>query len=136
IYATGEGVTFKQMDMEMPSSRVLFVIFLPPERLPDLKAGQPVLIQDDQSHMQMRGMLVAIEREPVGYEKAQQQYAPAVRVVQRLLNPSAIAFTEIDTTVAGEKASEIEGKRFRVDVEIGSRRIGAFLPIIGSIFKN
>jgi hypothetical protein len=136
IHVTGEGVTLSPVDIEPQSSKVPLVIFLPPENLPDLKAGQPVLIQDNQSHAQIRSSLLAIEKEPVGYEKAQQQYASAVTVIQRVLNPTAVAFTEIDPAAIGEKPSEIVGKRFRVDVKIGSRRIGAFLPVIGSMFKG
>lgn len=137
VYATGVAVAVKGANAPPHNSNLVsVVIFLPPEYLPQLRVGQQALIHIESPRLRLRRPLLAIDEELLAPEVAHHRYASGIVGAQLTSTPAAVAFTNLEPLNLGLADTTLIGKSLQVEVEIGSRRLGTLLPILGPLFKE
>jgi hypothetical protein len=127
VYVSGPAA---RVPHEAAGDRNLLVVFLPPEQRGRLRAGQRVSLRAEGQAQPFGGSLVAVE--------------PAVARTQAVLERyglgSCAAPDAGEAAVALAEAEVPPGARaegpYRADVEIGARRLGARLPLVGRLFGD
>ena len=126
-----DGKTIPQYGHNGP----MLVAFLPPETLPDLHVGRSLVFELDKNKPLQGGSVSAVESEPLDAGAAEKRFNLSAGTGLALLPESAVvlAHAELPPGVTLESA----GKRtIRVKVEVGTRRAGAFVPLINRLFEE
>jgi hypothetical protein len=135
VYASGSAVVVDgKGNTSALGDAVLIVVFVPPENLWRLRVGQPLLLPFDQGGKRIGRSIMAIEPEVHSPEMAQRRFALSAGAALAIRQPSAVAMTPLEPLSTGLPAAAYVGSVFRAEIEVGSRRLLSFLPLIGPFF--
>ena len=135
VYATGSAFTLSEAEGQPPQEEggLRIVALFPAESLPRLEAGQKLILKSDDSGQTLSARVVAAEREASSPDAVRRRFN--LNACAKGLDKGSAAvvvFAELKPPRAGGVAAYgKEGGTFRAEVEIGSRRVAAFLPFIG-----
>lgn len=113
---------------------IVVIAFLPPEYLPRLRAGQSLFLQLERAGGRLGSPVVAVAPEVVSPEAARKLFATNIGDKLDLTQPSAVAIARFEPSHSGLPAAAYLGSVYHVEVEVGSRRVISFLPLIGRFF--
>lgn len=126
VYAQGYAVP--------DGARQHFVIFLEPEYRPRLRAGQQVrLRRGQQPGAAVEASVVAVGPEVLSADAARERFGLDVCALPTAPRGLAVALADLDADAA--RAQGLAGA-YRADVEIGARRAGTLLPVLGRLFRE
>lgn len=136
VYATGYAVTSRPSPESQGAADAKWrlVIFVPPEYQSRLRAGQRLSLRGGAQGQVYGGSLVAVEPALSSPEAARERYGLSACAVPAQTQAAAVALAEVaagaDRRPAGAQAESV----YRADVEVGVRRVGALLPVVGRLF--
>lgn len=125
VYAQGYAVT--------DGARQHFVIFLEPDYHSRLRAGQQVNFKRGRQGAAVRGSIVAVEPSVFGADAARERFGLDACALPDTLQGAAVALADFDADAM--PAQGLAGA-YRADVEIGARRAGTLLPVLGRLFRE
>jgi hypothetical protein len=133
VYAAGPAIVVEVREpISFIHEEVVVAIFLPPEHLRHLRAGQPMFLTLEGLGERIRTPILAVEPGISSPMDAQRRFAlSAATAVNR---PAVVAIARLGPLPAGLSASTYIGSVGRAEVEIGSRRVLTLLPLIGQFF--
>jgi hypothetical protein len=113
----------------------VLVAFLPPETLRDLHAGRSLVYELDKNKPLQGATISAVQTELLNAGEAEKQFNLSAGTGLALLPESAvvIAHPELPRDVSLESVLK---RTMRVKVEVGTRRAGAFVPLINRLFDE
>jgi hypothetical protein len=113
---------------------MVVIAFLPPEYLSRLQIGQTLFLQPDRAGGRLGSKVIGVMPDVVSPEAARKMFAINAGGVRPLTQPSAVAIARFELPPASPPATSYAGSVYNVEVEVGSRRVISFLPLIGHFF--
>jgi len=126
-----DGKTIPQYGHDGP----VLVAFLPPETLPDLHVGRAVAYELEQNKPLQRGAITAVEDKPISAGVAEKEFNLSAGAGLALLPQSAVVLAHPELP-AGVSLQNVANRTVRIKVEVGTRRVGAFVPLINRLFDE
>lgn len=80
--------------------------------------------------------VIVVDPEISSPDVIQKQFALDSGAAQRITQPAAVVFAQLDPIPTGLSASAYLGSVGRADVEVGSQRAVSLLPLIGHFFER
>jgi len=137
VYASGYAVVVNNnSDAHHNADDVRVVAFLPPEDLSLLQAGQILTLQFDKSGERLERPIEVIELSAGSSGAAIKRFGISESDAQRISGPAVIAIAQVHPASSGLPASAQPGSVYRAKVQVGSRRVISFLPVIGKLFES
>lgn len=134
VYASGVAVIVEsEATPRNGQGKVSALIFLPPESLPQLKAGQPVFFRFGGDEHLSRPIM-SVEPQLLSPLEASRRFALSAGAAARLNAPKALAVVSLEPSLAGHPASTYAGSFYDARVEIGSRRVASLAPWANKFF--
>jgi hypothetical protein len=130
VYVFGPCVVIDRREQFNPSDDCIMVVLLPPESLLHLREGQTLFIRFEESRKRVRGSVTAVKPEIISAEDAQRRFGFSAAVTQAITQRSIVALARLESTSFDIPASTCNGSGLRAEVEVGSRRLISFLPLI------
>ncbi len=125
VYAQGYAVP--------DAARQHFVILLAPEYRTRLRAGQQVNLRRGQHGAAVGGSVVAVGPELLSADAAREQFGLDACALPDAPRGLAVALADFDADAA--RVQGLAGA-YRADVEIGARRAGTLVPVLGRLFRE
>ncbi len=113
---------------------MVVIAFLPPEYLSRLRIGQTLFLQPDRAGARLGSRVIAVAPDVVSPEAARKMFAINTGDARPPTQPSAVAIARFEPAPSGLPADAYAGSVYNVEVEVGSRRVISFLPLIGHFF--
>jgi hypothetical protein len=113
---------------------MVVIAFLPPEYLSRLRIGQALFLQPDRAGARLGSKVIVVAPEVVSPEAARKMFAVNAGEARPLTQPSAVVIARFEPPPSGLPAATYAGSVYNVEVEVGSRRVISFLPLIGHFF--
>lgn len=110
---------------------IVVIAFLPPEYLSRLRPGQTLFLQPDRAGGRPGSKVIAVAPDIVSPEAARKMFAINAGDARPLTQPSAVAIARFEPSPSSLPATSYAGSVYNVEVEVGSRRVISFLPLIG-----
>lgn len=110
-------------------------ILLPPETLSSLYAGQPLFIQLTEGTRLQRA-IVAVYQEVNSPQMIRERLEVPAELAATIKQPATVAFTDLAPLPSDLPTSAYAGSVYRVEVQVGSRRVVSLLPFIGQFFTG
>lgn len=110
---------------------VVLVAFLPPEHL---QVGQNLLMQFDATSERLSRPIIAVEPEISSPDAARKRFALEGGAALAITQPAVVAIAQLEPVPTDLPASAYVGSVYRVDVQVGSRRVISLLPLVGQLF--
>jgi hypothetical protein len=134
VHASGPAVVSSGGVASDMGEEMVALVFLPATERDRLHAGDTVTLHLGAEADPIRRTILVVEPEAVLPAEAQQRFALPPGVAQTLTVPSVVAVVGLEPLPADSPALSLPGSAGRADVEIGSRRAGSFLPVVGRFF--
>jgi len=131
------GVWPEQLDSiygRVGPGEMVVIAFLPPEYLSRLRIGQALFLQPDRAGARLGSKVIAVAPEVVSPEAARKMFGINAGDARPLTQPSAVAIARFEPPPSSLPAATYAGSVYQVEVEVGSRRVISFLPLIGHFF--
>jgi hypothetical protein len=116
--------------------KVSLVAFLSPENHGQLQVGQPLFVQPGSFRERTRYSIVAVEPKIVSPAVGEQRFGLNGRITWSPDRPAAVIVACLQPALSDLPLEAHIGAVYRVDVEVGTRRVVSFLPFIGSYFTS
>lgn len=123
IYASGFGIVVTQTDNTQAGDEIVLAVFLPPESLPRLHAGQAVFLQGNTTTDRPIYPIIAVEPQVISPADARKRFALDTSIALGITQPAALAIAQLPSFPDGRPASAYLGSMYRVEVEVGSRQL-------------
>ncbi len=116
-------------ELERPAGETAAVLFLPPDRSPRLRVGQPVHLQVGSSPSYVEGEIAKVEPGLVSPDAARRRFG-LEGALDTITEPSTAVVVRLEEALAG---AEYGGSRVTARVEVGSRRPVELIPGVGKL---
>jgi len=126
-----DGKTIPQYGRDEP----VLVAFLPPETLPDLHVGRSLVFELDKHRPLQSASISAVESGLLNAGTAEKQFNLSPGMGLALLPESAVVLAHPELP-PGISPQSVFKRAIRVKVEVGTRRAGAFVPLINRLFDE
>jgi hypothetical protein len=132
VYVDGSATIVSQD--RSTGERPTIIILFPPEYLNRVQVGQTLFLQTNSGDDRIHSSIARVEPQPSDAAALQQRFhlnqgaTPA--------KDSAVAIALLGLVADPSVVSSDSGALYHVDIEIGTRRLGSFLPIIGQWLDN
>jgi hypothetical protein len=119
---------------------VSVVAYLPPDSLPRLRTGQRMFVEAGGAGQRIEVRVTEVAPELQSPDAARALFAPGSGDGRKasapavLNGPTAVALGRLEGTPQGLSASLYVGSACRVQVEVGSRKVITYLPLVGRLF--
>ena len=133
VYATGLAIVVERIELAGDSSKYWMLTVLEAEALPNLKAGQKVLIDSGPQRASLEKIILAVEPDILAPSVVESRFGLGRSVVDRLDRPCALAWVSWGQLPGEVQSADFVGATFRARVEIGSRRLISLLPGFGPL---
>ncbi|HVQ40513.1 MAG TPA: hypothetical protein VMS31_23425 [Pyrinomonadaceae bacterium] len=136
IYAQGiavivDGRTIPQYGHNEP----VLVAFMPPETLPDLHVGRSLVFEVEKNQPLKTGSISAVESGLLKADAVEKQFNLSGGLGLALMPESAVVLARPEFAV-DDSPERFFKRMVRVKVEVGTRRTGAFIPLINRLFED
>jgi hypothetical protein len=129
IYATGSAVVVRWREKAALPDRIVVAAFLPPQFLTRLRKAENVVLQ--LGELSDHRPVLEVRPEILSPDRIQQQFALSPAVAQQINQPVAVVILPLEPIASGLSASAYLGSVGQAEVEVGTRRLISFLPLIG-----
>ena len=132
VYASGTAVVTYWPNENEPDEMAL-VTLLPAEELEHLQAGQQVLVHTNNATEQVIVKVVIVEPVIASPDAIYQRFdLQGVAIAQ----PKAIVMAPLAPSLTNLPTGTLLGSSYAADVEIGTRQMISYLPLIGHFFTK
>lgn len=137
VYIRGSAIIANRSIHGQVDTDLMVVAFLPAESQPSLRAGQRLLIHLS-AETRIEQSIAAVEPEIVSPREARAKFALRQGKDQTVNQPVAVVLAQLSslTVPAGQDRSAFVDNVVPVDVEIGARRAGSFIPGLEHVFQG
>ena len=112
------------------------VAFFPPEWKSEMKAGQNLSLKLDPAGPPVVRTIAAIEPEILSPTEARKKFNLDNTAARSYEFPAAVAIARLGKPSQELPASAYEGAVVQAQLEVGSQRLIALLPLVGGFFRN
>lgn len=134
-YASGCAVVVDGKTRALPvRGAFAVVVFLPPQHLSRLHVGQMLHLTAGPSGERIRKPIVAVDPEISSPQGVEKRFGLRAGAAQAIRQPAAVAMARWQPVSEDLPPSAYVGSVYRADVEVGSRRVISFLPLVGRSF--
>lgn len=129
VYLRGSAVIIDRATQSQAHPELTVVVFLPVESQPSLRVGQRLLLHLS-AETKVERSIATVEPEVMSPREAQAKFSLSFGEAQTVNQPVAVVWTGLPAGPATlhQDRSAFVGRVFPVDVEIGTRWAGAFIP--------
>jgi hypothetical protein len=131
VYIEGTAIITSEHHSIDQREKSTIVIVFPPEYLNSVQAGQELFLQSDPAGDRIQSSITHVESQISHPADLQQRFNLNKSAVLALPNPSAVAIASFSVVANSSPILSDSGALYRVDIEVGARRLGSLLPIIG-----
>ena len=114
----------------------LIVAFFPPESKSEMKAGQKLSLKLDPGGPPLVRTIASIEPGVLSPAEARRKFNLEKTAAQTYQFPAAVAIARLGKPNEALPTSAYEGAVVEAQVEVGSQRLLALLPLVGVFFRN
>ena len=136
VQVSGVAVVVDSISAQSVPHNATMVVFLPAKILPELRVGQTVTWRFDGAKDRVSRTLIAVEPHANSPSALRGRFPFTGTAAAAINQPMAVAFARLEPVLEGEPAATYAGSVYRVEVEVGRRRVVSFLPVIGSLFRE
>jgi hypothetical protein len=112
-----------------------WVILTPARHFSFLRAGQTIVLYDQANGAITKGRITQIKPQAISMEAARIKFNQSNCALPESSESLAVAFAEIQLTMPDAPTKATSECWRRVEIEIGAKPLGAFLPFIGSWYE-
>jgi hypothetical protein len=140
VYVSGSAVIgnwprqHDSIDATGKSGEIVVIAFLPAEYLSRLRVGQTLFLQMERSGGRLGSAVMSVAPEVFSPEVARKMFAINAGDALDLVRPSAVAVARFEPAPSSLPVAAYLGSVYQVEIEVGSRRVISFLPLIGRFF--
>lgn len=136
VYTSGSAfICDRQTGARYARDGLIVAAFLPPESLARLRAGQQVSLRLN-SGERLRSQIFYVEPEVNSPAQVRERFAPGAAAASLVAQPSAVALAQLETQAGMLPPDAYAGSTARIEVETGTRRVIALLPLVGRFFRD
>jgi len=133
-YVDGPGIILAPGDMPQPEyGETLGLMFLSPDQAVHMRAGLPVDVQIGSAGIHLQGTIAKVEPGIASPDAARKRYRLDSASALLITQPSIVVIIRLGTTLP---TSDYAGSLLSAKVEIGSQRLLALLPGLGSFLGS
>lgn len=144
MYASGSAIVVRWKSKKNTPENIVVAAFFPPHYLPKLRTAQKLFLHFDtmgvggvsRNENRLSRSVIVVDPEISSPDVIQKQFALHSGAAQRITQPAAVVFAQLDPIPTGLSASAYLGSVGRADVEVGSQRAVSLLPLIGHFFER
>ena len=126
-YASGFGIVVTQDGGSQDANDIVLAVFLPPENLSRVQAGQTGFVQGSAGADRVSCPIVAVESQIVSPDEARERFALDAGTAPIITQPAALAIAQFQSPLSGKPAAAYLGSVYRVEVEVGTERLLSLL---------
>jgi len=119
-----------------PNDDPLVAVFLPSNSLSKLHVGQRVFWKFSKTNLRVSRYVLEVSLEIKSPYELQQKFALRGQAAAAIDQPVVVAFAKLEPVPNALPASVYLGTVFHADVEVGTRRVISFLPLVGRFFSD
>lgn len=134
IFVSGPAFVVERTAESQPDS-VAVAILLPPETLSSLYVDQPLFVQLTEGTRLQRS-IVTIDHKVNSPQRIREELGLPAELATTIRQPATVAFADLAPLPSDLPASAYAGSVYRVEVQVGSRRVISLLPFIGQFFQG
>ena len=112
------------------------VAFLPPESSARVKSGQKLFMQIEATSERLSQTVSFVDPQIISPDTAHKQFALNAAAAPSISRPSAVAVARLAMIPGGAPPAAYVGSVYQVEIEVGSRRLVSFLPLVGQLFPE
>lgn len=109
------------------------VAFLPAESLSKLRVGQKLFVKPDAGR-RLTASVIAVDPEVSSPAALQRRFGLSDSAISKLKHPAVSVSARFETDADGQVVSGYLDSVFPADVEVESRRLISYLPLMGRFF--
>lgn len=132
VYRNGVATVVAQNS----ANEELIVAFFPPESKSEMKAGQNLSLKLDPAGPPVMRTIASIEPRILSPAEARKKFNLDNTAAPTYRFPAAVAIARLGKPNDELPASAYEGTVIEAQVEVGSQRLIALLPLVGVFFRN
>ena len=132
-FAVGQGVVIEQQAADLSRSKVVAVLFLPPDQQSGLRTGQPARVSIGSTSLILNSSIEHVEANLISPSEAHARFDLQGKLAQTITGPSMVVMISLGPAAS---AHSYVGSWCWAQVQTGSRRVLQFLPGFNVIFKN
>lgn len=136
VHVSGVAVVLDSISGPSVPNNASMAVFLPESTLPDLRAGQKVTWVFDDPKDRVSRSLIVIEPKVNSPTALRERFGLTGSAAVAINRPMAVAFARLEPVPRQGSAANYAGSVYRVEVEVGHRRVISFLPLVGSFFEE
>lgn len=114
----------------------MIVAFFPPESKSEMKAGQKLSFKLDPAGPPVVRPIAVIEPEILSPAEVRKKFNLDNTAARSYEHPAAVAIARLGKPSEALPASAYEGAVVAAQLEVGSQRLIALLPLVGGFFRN
>lgn len=112
------------------------VAFLPLESSARVKRGQKLFVQFEAAGERLSQTVSFVDPQIISPDAAHKQFALNAAAASAITQPSAVAVARLAMISGGAPPAAYAGSVYQVEIEVGSRRLVSFLPLVGRMFAE
>jgi hypothetical protein len=136
VQAHGVAVVLDSGAAPSVPAQATMAVFLPESNLSNLRVGQKVSWRFGDAKERVSRTLIAVEPEINSPAALQERFGFKGNAAAVINSPMAVAFARLEPAGGDGSSAKYAGSVYRVEVEVGHRRVISFLPVIGSFFRD
>ena len=125
-----------ETDSPLVGNRVALVAFLPAPYLSLLRAGQMMYLDLHGPGTRVPRPILTVETAISSPSESRTRFGMDAEAAGAVSQPSAVVIAALEPTPSGLPASLYTGSTYQGYVEVGSRRIASFVPLVSTLFED
>ncbi|QSQ21780.1 hypothetical protein JY651_42625 [Pyxidicoccus parkwayensis] len=136
-FEPGTAVVVKG-DTVSGQEEAVLLVFLPPQSLPELRVGQPVVLEQERTSQTaaFTSDVLSVEPQVLSPRAARERFGADAVPMQAASGPSAVLVARLQPQASGPRAADYLGSSFPVNVRVGTQRLLHLLPLGGGADRS
>lgn len=131
VYVSGSATLTRESDRG--AAAAVAVVSLPTGQPSELRVGQELRLGSGATDRRVKGSIVAVEPKGLDAGEARKRFGLKGDVATAFTRPGGVAIAEIERGPRSLPGSAFAGGVYPAEIEVGSRRVVSFLPLIDRV---
>lgn len=119
-----------------PNNEPLVAVFLPSNSISQLHVGQRVFWRFSKTDLRVSRFVLEVSLEVNSPYELQQKFGLRGKAASAISEPAVVAFAKLQPVPNALPAPAYLGTVYPAEVEVGTRRVISFLPLVGRFFSD